>query len=166
MTINYVKGDATAPEGNGDGNGHKIIVHICNDIGGWGAGFVLAISKRWKQPEAEYRAWAAGEREDSGEFVLGNVQIVQVNDEISVANLIGQHDIKRKKDDPEKRPPIRYDAVAAGLATITIAAQELSASVHMPRIGCGLAGGKWEEIEPLILETLVAGGVDVTVYDF
>ena len=25
----------------------------------------------------------------------------------------------------------------------------LSASVHMPRIGCGLAGGKWEEIEPI-----------------
>jgi hypothetical protein len=36
----------------------------------------------------------------------------------------------------------------------------------MPRIGCGLAGGKWELIEPIIVRTLVARGVPVTVYDF
>ncbi len=32
---------------------------------------------------------------------------------------------------------------------------ELNASVHMPRIGCGLAGGKWESIEPLIFNNLI-----------
>jgi hypothetical protein len=37
--------------------------------------------------------------------------------------------------------------------------------VHMPRIGCGLAGGQWEEIEPIIETTLGAKGVAVTVYD-
>ena len=36
----------------------------------------------------------------------------------------------------------------------------------MPRIGCGLAGGKWEEIEPIIERTLATAGVEVTVYDF
>jgi hypothetical protein len=40
--IQYRIGDATAP--TTDGN--KFIAHICNDIGGWGKGFVLAISKR------------------------------------------------------------------------------------------------------------------------
>ncbi len=40
------------------------------------------------------------------------------------------------------------------------------ASVHMPRIGCGLAGGKWEVVEPLIEEHLSAKGVAVTIYDF
>ena len=53
MPINYLEGDATQPIGNGP----KIIVHVCNDIGGWGKGFVVAISKRWKEPEAEYRRW-------------------------------------------------------------------------------------------------------------
>ena len=53
MDINYLNGDATNPTGNGN----KIIVHICNDIGGWGKGFVMAISKRWKQPEHQYREW-------------------------------------------------------------------------------------------------------------
>ena len=33
-TINYVKGDATAPSGNGP----MIIAHICNDVGGWRRG--------------------------------------------------------------------------------------------------------------------------------
>jgi len=36
----------------------------------------------------------------------------------------------------------------------------------MPRIGCGLAGGDWSRIEPLIAETLCASDIDVTVYDF
>lgn len=38
--INYIKGDATQPIKDGN----KIIVHICNDIGGWGKEFVTAIS--------------------------------------------------------------------------------------------------------------------------
>jgi hypothetical protein len=29
MIIRYVEGDATAPEGDG----RKIIVHVCNDVG-------------------------------------------------------------------------------------------------------------------------------------
>jgi hypothetical protein len=36
----------------------------------------------------------------------------------------------------------------------------------MPRIGCGLAGGKWERIEPLILQELSQHDVAVYVYDF
>jgi hypothetical protein len=35
----------------------------------------------------------------------------------------------------------------------------------MPRIGCGLAGGRWELIDPIIDDELVTRGVDVTVYD-
>ena len=40
-----------------------------------------------------------------------------------------------------------------------------SLSVHMPRIGCGLAGGTWERIEPLIVKVLCERGIPVTVYD-
>jgi hypothetical protein len=36
----------------------------------------------------------------------------------------------------------------------------------MPRIGCGLAGGDWSRIEPLIEESLVRRGLPVSVYDF
>ena len=36
----------------------------------------------------------------------------------------------------------------------------------MPRIGCGLAGGKWERIEPIITQNLSRKGLEVYVYDF
>ncbi|RPE13504.1 Appr-1-p processing protein [Chitinophaga lutea] len=155
MSITYVKGDATRPTGTGN----KIIVHICNDIGGWGKGFVMAISKRWPQPEAQYRAWYK-----SGEnFTLGKVQFVQVEADTWVANMLGQHKINK---DEQGNPPIRYDAVREVLMSVSAFAMEAQASVHMPRIGCGLAGGTWDMMEPVIVEELVERGVEVTVYDF
>lgn len=155
MNISYLIGDATAPETPGK----KVIVHICNDVGGWGRGFVVAISRRWPEPEKSYRAWHRGD--DSQPFTLGEVQFVPVSSDITVANLIGQHDLSTR----QKMPPIRYDAVRAGLRTVATLAIEQSATIHMPRIGCGLAGGRWEEIEPIILEELCARCVPVFVYD-
>ena len=35
----------------------------------------------------------------------------------------------------------------------------------MPRIGCGLAGGRWEKVEPLVRTRLSDRGISVTVYD-
>jgi O-acetyl-ADP-ribose deacetylase (regulator of RNase III) len=80
-SINYIKGDATNPQGLGN----KLIVHICNDIGAWGKGFVLAISKKWKEPEKEYREWYKSQTD----FELGKVQFVQVEPDAFVANMIG-----------------------------------------------------------------------------
>jgi len=155
MDINYIKGDATNPISTGN----RIIVHICNDIGGWGKGFVMAISKRWPQPEQQYREWFKSQ----DNFSLGEVQFVKVEDSLWVANLIGQHKINK---DENGNPPIRYDAVSEGLKKVGQFAQEISASVHMPRIGCGLAGGTWDKIEPLIKTNLSDKEITVTVYDF
>ena len=153
--INYIKGDATNPIGTGN----KIIVHICNDIGGWGKGFVMALSKKWKQPEKEYRSWYKSQKG----FELGKVQLVQIEDDIWVANLIGQHKIRR---DESGNPPIRYAAIKLGMVEVQRLAKSLNASVHMPRIGCGLAGGKWNQIEPIIDHELISSGIKATVYDF
>lgn len=35
----------------------------------------------------------------------------------------------------------------------------------MPRIGCGLAGGTWDRMEPVIQAALADQGIPVTVYD-
>ena len=152
MKINYVKGDATKPVGEGN----KIIVHICNDIGAWGAGFVLALSKRWKGPEQGYRY-----RNDPNKHKLGNVQYCAVENDIMVANMIAQHNIG---PDSEDNPPIRYDALKKCLQDVNRVAQEIQASVHMPRIGCGLAGGDWSKVSKIVEETLEH--VNIYVYDF
>lgn len=154
--IIYVKGDATHPRGKGT----KIIAHICNDMGGWGKGFVLAISKRWQEPEAAYRAWHKDR--STNEFGLGALQLVQVEPRIWVANMVAQRGMKTGS----QGPPIRYEAVRVCLRTLALKAKELEASVHMPRIGCGLAGGRWEEIEPSIMSELISNEIDVTIYDF
>ena len=154
--IVYISGDATAPIGEG----HKIIAHICNDIGRWGKGFVVAISRRWPEPEADYRNWYAGRNQNN--FGLGAVRVVPVTDNLSVANMVGQHGIRRKGG----TPPIRYDAVRMCLDRLGDLAEPLDASVHMPRIGCGLAGGDWSDIEPILQDALASRDIQVTVYDF
>ena len=145
--INYVIGDATAPQGDG----RKIICHICNDIGAWGAGFVLALSAKWTYPEHRYRAIP--------HYVLGDAMVLQVEPDIFVANMIGQHLTRPSADGT---PPIRYTAVADALFAVNKIANELGATLHMPRIGCGLAGGDWKVIEAILTEFVT---VDVTVYD-
>lgn len=154
--IRYLKGDATVPQAKGP----KLIAHVCNDLGGWGKGFVLAISKRWPEPEAAYRRWYR-ERSDN-DFRLGAIQTVQVQEDIWVVNMVGQRGMKTGS----KGPPVRYEAIRECLEKLLPVATALRATVHMPRIGCGLAGGEWTRIEPLIERTLRAGGIAVYVYDF
>lgn len=153
--INYQKGDATNPESKGN----KLIVHICNDIGAWGKGFVMAVSKRWKAPEQQYRLW----HKTKENFMLGEVQFVQVEEDLWVANLIGQHKIYK---DENGNVPIRYDAVLSGLEKIGEFTLNNNVTIHMPRIGCGLAGGTWDKMEPLIQSALIEKNIEVTVYDF
>ncbi|MBW8481923.1 Appr-1-p processing protein [Actinomadura parmotrematis] len=152
--IRYVRGDATSPQAKGV----KLVGHVCNDRGGWGKGFVLALSRRWPEPERDYRSWY---RSRDG-FALGAVRFVQVERYVWVANMLAQHGTRRPR---RGGVLVRYDALDACLDALGAKAAELGASVHLPRIGCGLAGGRWEAVEPLVEGRLVARGIAVTVYD-
>ena len=156
--INYVNGDATKPIGGGP----KFIIHCCNDLGLWGAGFVLAVSRRWPEPEEAY--YSLGE-----DLPLGLAQIVSVEEDLWVVNMVGQHGVGNYGTEP----PIRYDAIRRALVDVATACRDTayrdlyeSVAVHAPRFGAGLAGGDWSIIERLINEELVTKGIEVTVYDF
>jgi O-acetyl-ADP-ribose deacetylase (regulator of RNase III) len=139
--IHYLRGDATAPQGKG---------------------FVVALSRRWPEPEAAYRKWRRERARN--DFGLGAVQLVPVGcpeARLWVANMIGQRGIRTGS----KGVPVRYEAIEQALMALAPQALELGVSVHMPRIGCGLASGRWERVEPLIQHALVRRGVEVTVYD-
>ncbi|MEP7038098.1 MAG: Appr-1-p processing protein [Acidobacteriota bacterium] len=153
--IVYLIGDATKPQAAGN----KIIAHVCNDTGAWGKGFVLALSKMSPAPERSFREWYAGR--ENNDFALGAVQFVSVSPNISVANMIGQRGIRTLRN----VPPIRYDAIETALKTVGNKARIENSSVHLPRIGCGLAGGDWNKIESLIKQQIGASGVPVFVYD-
>jgi O-acetyl-ADP-ribose deacetylase (regulator of RNase III) len=158
--VTYVTGDATNPEGEG----LKIITHCCNNVGGWGKGFVLALTKRWSRPETAYREWYELHGTMKFRKMLGAMQLVPVENDIYVANILGQHGTGGGE-----KPPIRYEAISKGfkyIAQHALTHPEKNISVHMPRIGCSLAGGSWSEIEILIDQHFVTNGIPVTVYDW
>jgi O-acetyl-ADP-ribose deacetylase (regulator of RNase III) len=154
--LSKIKGDATRPVGEGN----KLICHICNDRGAWGAGFVVALSRRWREPEENYRDWHNGK--NNIPFVLGEVQVVKVEDGIWVANMLAQHGTRLK----DGIPPIRYDALESCLEKAADHARDVGASLHMPKIGAGLAGGDWQKIKVIITKVVEAAGVDTTIYEF
>ena len=159
--IQYMVGDATRPIGEGQ----KIIAHVCNNIGAWGAGFVLSLSERWLLPEQKYKEWYKNKHLDKleeGCFVLGNNQIVKVEHNILVCNMIAQEGIRSKHG----APPIQYNFLEMCLFNLGNRILINNFSVHMPRIGCGLAGGRWDLIEPIIIKTLCNRDIAVIVYDW
>lgn len=151
--INYLVGDATEPQGTGK----KIIPHIVNDIGAWGSGFVVAVSQKWPEPEACYRAWHQGL--DSTYFNLGETQFVSVSEDITIANMVAQRSVRRA-DNPR---PIRYGALRDCLHAVAEEARRIGATIHMPRIGTERAGGKWEDVQHLIEAEMP--DISVFVYD-
>lgn len=157
--INYVVGDATVPQGDSDS---KIIAHVCNDRGVWGAGFVMALSRKWPGPETIYRALANLKK---GSIPMGEVQYCCVDrdpyNQITVANMVAQ----RMTPVHYSGRLVDYGTLKACLVEVMRHANDLSASLHMPRIGADLGKGDWNVIEKLILEAQAEyPDVDIYVY--
>lgn len=152
--LRFIKGDATRP----DGSNLKYILQIVNDIGVYGAGFSGALSSRWPKVQSEYRQWW---REKYGKLQLGDIQIITLSSDLCVINMVAQHGVVGK-DNPV---PIKYDALKSCLSKVGYEISQYNSSVHMPRIGCGLAQGKWEEVEKIVEAELLKRGINVIVYD-
>lgn len=146
-SLTYRTGDTTAINER-----PAIIAHVCNDRGAWGAGFSGALSKRWPTVATHYKQWWAGAH-------LGDIQIVDVASELWVINMLAQHGLRRRNHPP----PIRYTALTEALRSVAFEVTARQATLHVPRIGCGLAGGSWMIIEPILCNVLA--DIDVTVYD-
>lgn len=131
--ILYVQGDATDPPAM---EGYQIIAHICNDAGGFGKGFAAAIAARY--PIAQQRYYA----QRTQGYTLGTSQLVEVNDSLAIFNMIAQHGYKNRNNPT----PLRYRALADCLSGLARVALHHKASIHMPKIGTGLAGGDWLRI--------------------
>ena len=157
--IHYKIGDATNPIVRDNEN--SLIVHCCNTLGAWGAGFVVPLGRRYPKAKESYKEYI----EKNGRGLLGEVDEVKVADNIYVENLMGQSFLYKK---PNGEIPCNYIAIETGFLNIIEKwlAKSENYSVHMPRIGCGLAGGDWKTIENIIQRTFVdVAEVDVYVYD-
>lgn len=150
-----VRGDALAPHGDGP----YMIAHIVNNKAqNWGGrGFAQAVRDKWPQVHEEFRALAA----DRANLALGKVHYHKVEDHLWVADMVAQAGYG-----PTTRGPrVKYGVLRSCLSDLAAKAQEIGASIHMPRIGAGNAGGSWPVIEELIQTTVCERGLSVTVYD-
>lgn len=152
--IQYLQGSAIEPRGMD----HRIIAHLVNDATpNWGGnGLASALRRKWPVVQDEFRQWA----QEAGQFTLGGAHCTQAERGISVFTMIAQHGYGAST-----RPRVRYEALASCLMRLGEEAISLGASVHIPRVGCGQAGGDWEVVEELLKIALLSRGVRVTVYD-
>jgi O-acetyl-ADP-ribose deacetylase (regulator of RNase III) len=151
--ITYLKGDASEPRGTDA----KLLVQVVNDSAlTWGAGFSMALRKKWPSLQQDFRAWATERRN----LKLGNTHVASVDDSLLLVSMVAQHGYG-----VSHTPRIRYLALQECLKKVANLAAERKAVVHMPRIGCGQAGGSWDVVSELVDEAICNKGIDVFVYD-
>lgn len=152
--LTILKGDATEPRGAGK----RIIAHVVNDKAAlWGAGFGLAMRKKWPAVQERFREWATN---NPSTFRLGNVFSSDIDVGTTALQMICQHGYG-----PSQKSRVRYSALQTCLEKLAQEALRTGASVHMPRIGTGQGGGSWGLVRQLIDEMLCAHGLSVIVYD-
>jgi O-acetyl-ADP-ribose deacetylase (regulator of RNase III) len=148
--IKYLKGDVLYPTVEGN----KIIPHVCNTVGAFWAGFVVALSARWKEPEKVYLS-------KRGQWHLGDVHLIQVEPDIVVANMIAQRALRS----PYNPVPLDTIALERCLEKVAEAALMSKASICAPKFGSGYAGGRWETIAHIIERTLCKRDIPVFIYE-
>jgi hypothetical protein len=169
-----VKGDTCEPQ-RIDKDEIVVIPHCCNNEGKWGAGFVLALSKKWVEPEVYYKEFC---KRNSGIPILGRTNIVTCEKTVIVANMIAQDGII-SKDNPK---PIKYKALVNCMADVAAFIQHYEViidyaadiqhcskppiRIHCCRFGSERAGGTWNFIVELIDELWLSQCIDVIVYEY
>jgi O-acetyl-ADP-ribose deacetylase (regulator of RNase III) len=153
--LSEVRGDATQPRGPG----RKIIAHIVNDrTPVWGPGFARVLRQKWPDAQDDFIEWARNRRTN---LTLGNTHSYRISDELSIFHMVAQHGYGQSS-----KPRIRYEALERCLEQLAESAIERHATVHMPKIGTGQAGGQWGIIRELVDDSLARRGIEVTVYVF
>ena len=130
----------------------RLICHVVNDIGAFGAGVSGAISKVYPKVEEQYKRWHKYEHYMLGTqiipFKLGNIQIVPVDPGVYVINMIGQKGVVGTNN-PK---PVKYASIVRCMEKVYAVCKQMDGEIHCPKICAGLAQGRWETIEELINE--------------
>ncbi len=160
-SIKYVKGNLFDVVNH---SSNVIIPHVCNNVGKWGAGFVLALSKQWpkelRQNSPEYM-YTINWKCQQIPLPLCSAQYVRTSDDTVVVNMIAQNGIRHRKNPT----PIDYSALEKCMDSIRMRYGNRNYEIHAPKFGSGLAGGDWTVIEKLIEKIWIDGGIPVTIYE-
>jgi O-acetyl-ADP-ribose deacetylase (regulator of RNase III) len=121
---------------------YGIIAHQCNAKGVMGAGLALALRTQWPQVFDQYYEGLMRKKINEGDC-----QLVEVSENLLVANLIAQRDYGRQKG----RCYTEYDLLYQSLLSLRDQAEIKKLPVFLPYLmGCGLAGGDWKIVLEMI----------------
>lgn len=151
--IRCVHGSVLRPRGEGA----KLVCQLVNDTAlKWGGGVARQAAKLFDGVESDFGKWITSiPMKDR----LGKVHFSKPLDDVYIASIVGQEGFGRSST-----PRIRYRAIEEALGSIRDFALIHKASIHMPHIGTGAAGGNWPVIEEMIERELVREGVPVWIY--
>ena len=167
----YVKGDLFKGI---KGKKNVLIVHVVNDKGAFGSGFVVPLGDNFPWCEEAYHRWHEGKvsmnlyntwkstpdgiQGGKPKFELGQTLFVEDNQKMLepwVAHCCAQT-LGGKR-------PLFYNKLADCMEQVALVCQELKLNIHAPKFGSGLAGGNWDFIENLIED--IWGHLSVTIYE-
>jgi len=154
--IKYLHGDATKPQSETE---IITIAHVCNDANKFGSGFAAAIEKAYPGVRQEYINRAPHRLGDVYDILVGETEYQS----LYVAHMVAQID-PYPRDGSCK---LQYHALETCLNHLKstwdfYTSKNTTHSIHMPKIGAGLAGGDWNKIEKVI--DTVLEGLPVFVY--
>lgn len=139
-----------------------VLAHVVSDSAhAWGR-YGVAGALRGVLPEAAkaFRQWSIANGDN---LALGNIHCVKVTAtngaQATVVSLVAQAGYG-----PSPTPRLSYVALAEALEKLADAAVAAGGTVHMPRIGSGQGGGRWDLIEAAIERSLLASDVPVIIY--
>lgn len=152
--LTFVKGDVL----DAIISGNVVIPHIINDKARswWKKGFAGQLLKKWPILHEDFHSWIT---EDPLNLKLGHSKVCQVKPEIFVNSMVAQRGYGYSNTSR-----VNYEALEKCFQQLCLFCKEKRATVHMPRIGTGEAGGSWEIISELLEETICKNKIPVTVY--
>lgn len=163
--IKYIEGDLFADLKTDESLGPIVVPHCCNNRGGYGAGFVVPLSKNYPATREQYYEWFDKKEKTkwtTGIFALGETQFVNIDDRIIVANMIAQTLAGNR--------PLYYNHLSRCLDSVAnhvverTNSREYPCKIMAPAFGSGLAGGEWNIISKLIEDSWLKRNIDVTIY--
>jgi len=137
-----------------------VIAHGCNCQGKFASGVAGAIRAKWPAAYVKFMSTPKNQR------VLGNVSIAPIiPDVLWVFNCFTQEFYGRDGKLYASLGAIKKSLEMAFLFARFGDYPNMDRTIHMPKIGCGLGGLNWDEVEPIVLTLKKDYDLKVNIYE-
>lgn len=143
MSIIYRKGNLLNAFDEGE---IDIIAHGVNCSGGFGSGIAGQIAKRFPEVKRQYLF-----KYNTKGWYLGQIQLVYLNNKI-IVNCATQKYYGKYPESQLNGMYCSYEAIRECMHQLKTIIKDSDLRIGIPKIGAGLAGGDWNEIEKVINE--------------